>query len=162
MIGTEVWCHAVGEAIANGDLEKEFMDSLSDEQKEYYFPAGIGDTVAIELKYFADAIRSGGKPEVDAVEGMRSEAICMAVYESGFFGRPVTIAEIENCELEGYQKEINDKIRNWSIECFRAVYSADSGMNELPAYTRRRFLSLVDTEIRPYHIRIINTAWSRR
>ena len=62
------------------------------------------------MKYFADAIRSGGKPEVDAVEGMRSEAICMAVYESGWFGRPVTIAEIENCELEGYQKEINDKL----------------------------------------------------
>ena len=99
-----------GEPISNEDLMKEFMDSLSDSEREYYFPGGIEDTVAIELKYFADAIRSGGKPEVDAVEGMRSEAICMAVYESGWFGRPVTIAEIENCELEGYQKEINDKL----------------------------------------------------
>ena len=99
-----------GEPISNDDLMKEFMDSLSDSEQEYYFPGGVEDTVAIELKYFADAIRSGGKPEVDAVEGMRSEAICMAVYESGWFGRPVTIAEIENCELEGYQKEINDKL----------------------------------------------------
>ena len=99
-----------GEPISNDDLRKEFSDSLTDEEREYFFPAGIGNTVAIELKYFADAIKTGGKPEVDAVEGMKSEAICMAAYESGYFGRPVTIAEIESCELEGYQKEINDKL----------------------------------------------------
>ena len=99
-----------GEPISNDDLMQEFTNSLSDSEREYYFPGGVEDTVAIELKYFADAIRSGGQPEVDAVEGMRSEAICMAVYESGWFGRPVTIEEIENCELEGYQKEINDKL----------------------------------------------------
>ena len=93
-------------------LMKEFTDSLTEEENEYYFPSGIGDTVAIELKYFADAIRNGGKPEVDAVEGQRSQAICMAAYESGYWGRPVTIAEIENCELEGYQKEINDHLGN--------------------------------------------------
>ena len=34
----------------------------------------------------------------------------MAVYESGYFGRSVTIEEIENLSLEGYQKEINDEI----------------------------------------------------
>ena len=77
---------------------------------EYYFPSGIEDTVAIELKYFADAIMTGGKPEVDGIEGMKSEAICMAVYESGWHGRPVTLAEIESCELEGYQGEINEKL----------------------------------------------------
>ena len=65
--------------------------------------------------------RSGGKPEVDAVEGMRSEAICMAVYESGWFDRPVTIAEIENCELEGYQKEINDKLGIGDVDTHLAI-----------------------------------------
>lgn len=99
-----------GEPISNEDLVSEFMDSISEEEREYYFPSGIGNTVAIELKYFADAINTGGKPEVDGIEGMKSEAICMAVYESGWHGRPVTLAEIENCELEGYQKEINDKL----------------------------------------------------
>lgn len=99
-----------GEPLNNEELVKAFMDSISDEEREYYFPNGIGNTVAIELKYFADAINTGGKPEVDGVEGMKSEAICMAVYESGYWGRPVTLAEIENCELEGYQKEINDEL----------------------------------------------------
>lgn len=99
-----------GEPIPNNELEREFMDSLSDDEREYYFPGGVEDTVAIELKYFADAIRNGGKPEVDGLEGLRSQAICMAVYESGWFGRPVTISEIESCELEGYQKEINEHL----------------------------------------------------
>ena len=99
-----------GEPIPNNELEREFMDSLSDDEREYYFPGGVEDTVAIELKYFADAIRNGGKPEVDGLEGLRSQAICMAVYESGWFGRPVTLAEIEGCELEGYQKEINEHL----------------------------------------------------
>ena len=99
-----------GEPLSNEELVNAFMDSISDEEREYYFPNGIESTVAIELKYFADAINTDGKPEVDGMEGMKSEAICMAVYESGYWGRPVTLAEIESCELEGYQKEINDEL----------------------------------------------------
>ena len=46
-----------GEPTPNNVLEQDFMDSLSDDEREYYFPGGVEDTVAIELKYFADAIR---------------------------------------------------------------------------------------------------------
>ncbi len=99
-----------GENISNEVLVNEFLAHISDEEHEYYFPSGIEDTVAIELKYFADAILTRGKPEVDGVEGLKSQAICMAVYESGWYGRPVTLAEIESCELEGYQGEINEKL----------------------------------------------------
>lgn len=99
-----------GETISNEVLLQEFLAHISDGEREYYFPSGIGDTVAIELKYFADAIMTDGKPEVDGIEGMKSEAICMAVYESGWHGRPVTLAEIESCELEGYQGEINERL----------------------------------------------------
>ena len=99
-----------GENLSNEALVNEFLAHISDEEREYYFPSGIEDTVAIELKYFADAILTGGKPEVDGVEGLKSEAICMAVYESGWHGRPVTMEEIESCELEGYQGEINEKL----------------------------------------------------
>ena len=99
-----------GETISNEVLLQEFLAHISDDEREYYFPNGIEDTVAIELKYFADAIITGGKPEVDGIEGMKSEAICMAVYESGWHGRPVTLAEIESCELEGYQGEINENL----------------------------------------------------
>jgi len=119
-----------GENVNNDALYNEFIQSISEEEKEYYFPRGVTDTVAIELKYFADAIHAGGKPMVaevaktsgesvrhfpphdfvDGIEGMKSQAICMAVFESSWHGRAVTLKEIENCELEGYQKEINDSL----------------------------------------------------
>ena len=99
-----------GETISNEVLLQEFLAHISDDEREYYFPSGVENTVAIELKYFADAITTSGKPEVDGIEGMKSEAICMAVYESGWHGRAVTLAEIESCELEGYQDEINEKL----------------------------------------------------
>ena len=99
-----------GENTSNEALVSEFLAHISDEEREYYFPSGVEDTVAIELKYFADAVLTDGKPEVDGSEGMKSQAVCMAVYESGWHGRPVTLIEIESCELEGYQGEINEKL----------------------------------------------------
>ena len=67
-------------------------------------------TVAIELKDFADAVRIGTVPEVDVMEGLKDQAICMAIFESAWFNRPVSLQEIERCELEGYQKEINEAL----------------------------------------------------
>lgn len=99
-----------GTHIDNETLVREFMESLTPEQKEKYFPGGITDTVAIELKDFADAVRLGTIPEVDVMEGLRDQAICMAIFESAWFGRPVTIQEIIRCELEGYQREINEQL----------------------------------------------------
>ena len=99
-----------GTHIDNDAIVKEFMESLSDEQREQAFPAGITDTVAVELKDFADAVRIGIVPEVDVMEGLKDQAICMALFESAWFNRPVTLAEIERCELEGYQREINEAL----------------------------------------------------
>ena len=89
-------------------LEAMFMESISADEKEKLFPSGITDPVAIELKDFADAILTGSKPEVDGIEGLKDAAICMAVFESSYLNRPVTMSEILNCETENYQKEIND------------------------------------------------------
>lgn len=94
--------------IDSKELQTMFMESISADEKEKLFPSGITDTMAIELKDFADAIFTGGKPEVDGVEGLKDQAICMAVFESSALNRPVTISEIENCDIEVYQKEIND------------------------------------------------------
>ena len=86
------------------------MESISEDEKEKLFPSGITDTVAIELKDFADAVLTGSKPEVDGIEGLKDQAICMAVFESSWLNQPVSINDIENCEIEGYQKDINDSL----------------------------------------------------
>ena len=96
-----------GEHLSNEELVAEFRGSLDEEAEEQLFPGGVTHPVAVELVDFARAVRSEGRPEVDGMEGFKAQAICAAVYESGWHGRPVTLREIERCELEGYQAGIN-------------------------------------------------------
>ena len=91
-------------------LVAEYRGSLSEEEEERLFPGGVEDSIATELKDFADAARGRGVPEVDGLDGYRSQAICMAVLESEWFKRPVSLAEIEAGELEGYQAEIDEAL----------------------------------------------------
>ena len=98
------------DSISGEDLQKMFMESIDEDQKQKLFPNGVTDTIAIELKDFADAIFTGGKPEVDGIEGMKDQAICMAVFESSAVNRTVRLSEVENCEVEEYQREINEDL----------------------------------------------------
>ncbi len=91
-------------------LVQEYMDSLGDEEKERLFPGGLSDAVATELNDFAMAVRLGTVPEVDGEMGYRALALCLAIFESDWLGRPVTLREIERCETEGYQAEINEAL----------------------------------------------------
>jgi predicted dehydrogenase len=88
-------------------LIAEHQAALSEEEKERLFPRGITNTVATELQEFLHAIQGRGTVETDGWEGYRAEAISLALYESAHLGRPVTLAEVENLEVEGYQAEIN-------------------------------------------------------
>ena len=99
-----------GTHVKNEDLVQEFMGGLSEEERERLFPGGVTDTFAVELKDFADAVRTGSRPEVDGMEGYKAQAICMAIFESAWADRPVSLREIERCETEGYQAEINQAL----------------------------------------------------
>ena len=55
-------------------------------------------------------MRGQGTPEVDGLDGYRSQAICMAIFESDWFDRPVSLAEIGRGDLEGYQAEIDQAL----------------------------------------------------
>lgn len=92
-------------------LEKEFMDSLSEQERERLFPRGVTDTIATELKEFYDAIRGKGTVEITGLEGFKDEAICMAVYESAWLDAPVRIEDIEGLKIENYQAELNEDVR---------------------------------------------------
>ena len=107
--GSGLWTRD-GQNVPNEALVAEYRQSLSKEEEERLFPGGVENSVATELKEFADAARGEGVPEVDGLEGYRSQAICMAVFESEWFRRPVTMAEIERGDLEGYQAEIDEAL----------------------------------------------------
>lgn len=88
-------------------LIEEYMNGLADDEKERLFPGGVTNPISVELNDFAAAVRLGTVPEVDGEMGFRAQALCLAVFESSWFGRPVSLQEIERCETEGYQAEIN-------------------------------------------------------
>lgn len=98
------------EQLTIAELREEHQRSLSEEAKEQLFPRGITDAVATELKEFIDTILGNGRIETDGVEGFKAQAICMALYESAYLEQPVEIQKIENCEIEGYQSEINESL----------------------------------------------------
>ena len=74
------------------------------------FPAGITHGFALEIKELGDALLNDAAFEVDGVVGLKAEAIPMGIYESSLLGQPGSIDQIENCESENYQKEINDSV----------------------------------------------------
>lgn len=92
------------------ELVEEFMSSISDDEREQLFPYGITDTVALEMMEFINAIMHGTPIETDGWEGYRSQAICMAVYESAWLNAPVKVEQVAAGELEGYQAQINREL----------------------------------------------------
>ncbi len=96
--------------LSREELEAEFRKSLTEEQREQFFPRGIEDTVAHELKEFIDACLYDMPMETDGLEGYKAEAICYAVYESAATGRPVRVAEVETLAVEEYQRDINESL----------------------------------------------------
>ncbi len=98
------------EEVSLDDLKAEYMAQLDDDEKELLFPHGVTDTVAQEIAEFTRACLSGTPVETDGLEGYKAEAICFALYESEALGRPVTCEEIENLEVEEYQREINEAL----------------------------------------------------
>jgi len=95
-------------SISSRELQSLMMKGLDPHVKERWFPKGITNDVAIELYDFAESTLGHRKPEVDGLLGVKAEAIPMAVYESSWLGEPVKVEKVENCEIENYQREINE------------------------------------------------------
>jgi 1,5-anhydro-D-fructose reductase (1,5-anhydro-D-mannitol-forming) len=90
------------------ELTEEYMAQLGEDESERLFPRGITDTVATELHEFIETCHGRAELETDGFEGFRAEAICFALYESAELGRPVSVQDIEDLKLEGYQQDLNE------------------------------------------------------
>ncbi len=99
---------ADGRTLSPEEIEKEYLDQVSPEEKERCFPYGSQDTFAIEIWDFVDSIRRGRKPETDGYDGLKAEALPMSCYESATLGRPVAYQEVLDGTIDAYQKPINE------------------------------------------------------
>ena len=66
--------------------------------------------IAIELQDFADAILNDREPEVSGEAGLRAVALCYAILESGYLGKPVSLSDVAEDRVNAYQREINESV----------------------------------------------------
>ncbi|HID05870.1 MAG TPA: Gfo/Idh/MocA family oxidoreductase, partial [Armatimonadetes bacterium] len=90
------------------DLQHEFIASLSEDDKQRLFPHGLTDTFALECYDFLHAVQTGCEPEVPAEDGMRDQAVALALYESSITGEAVKVQDVLDGKLERYQQDINE------------------------------------------------------
>ena len=94
------------------ELREMYLETLSDEEKARLFPHGLEDGFALEIYDFIDAIKNRRPPEVDGWTGLQAKAISIAIYESGYSGDVVTIADVLDGKVSGYQQEIDE---HWGL-----------------------------------------------
>jgi len=90
------------------EIIPEYMASLSAEDRGRLFPHGFEDAMTLEIYDFLRAIATGARPEIDGDAGLRTKAICEAIYESAHCGEAVPYEEVVSGFIEGYQREINE------------------------------------------------------
>jgi len=64
----------------------------------------------VEYAEFGESILHQQAPEVGAEMGARAVALCYALLESQVAGRAVSVAEVLEDRLNGYQAEINTSL----------------------------------------------------
>lgn len=96
-----------GKRIPFSKIQKEFMESLSDEEKEKLFPHDIINLQALAIYDLYNAIVNDTQPEVTGMDGYKAQAICEAMYESAYIGEAVRVADVESGKIDNFQSEID-------------------------------------------------------
>jgi 1,5-anhydro-D-fructose reductase (1,5-anhydro-D-mannitol-forming) len=89
-------------------LQEEFERALSDREREQFFPLGLRDPYAIQQLDWLRSIERGADPETSGREGLRDLACAFAMLESSSLGRQVSLEEILDGSVDGYQREIDE------------------------------------------------------
>jgi len=94
--------------IKSEEIEKEFLNSLTEEEKEELFPYNCYDGFGLEWIDFARGIKGERKVEIDGEDGLKIMALCESCYESDYLKSSVKYGDVYSGKIKNYQKEIND------------------------------------------------------
>lgn len=113
--GTIVWDKGISDytgkvVISWDELRKMYLDSLSDDEKEFWFPRGLRHTIALEQREFFDFLNGKRELEVTDETGYRDLAVPYAVYEAAETGHAVLVEDVMTLKEETYQKQLNDAL----------------------------------------------------
>jgi predicted dehydrogenase len=93
-----------GSAQSAADL---FMNKADPRTQAAFFPHGLQDSFALASLDFLGAIAARRDPEASGQEGLLDLAAAFAICESAGLRRPVSIDEVLNGTVAGYQADIN-------------------------------------------------------
>jgi predicted dehydrogenase len=103
-----------GELLLDGDQRASAQEIFDQDPsaelarlKEHWFPLGVKDGFGLQHLDFYRAIESGGRAEVDGMDGLRDLACSYAVLESATLNRPVKVADVLAGAVDAYQREID-------------------------------------------------------
>jgi len=99
--------------ISSREIVENYYKSLDERTKARFFPWGMergGGGEEWMLYDFYNAITKEEKPELDALEGLKAAALSYAVVESSYINRPVRVKDVEDGVVDGYQREIDEKL----------------------------------------------------
>ena len=95
------------------EVEEMHLEALSEEEREFLFPHGVVDGFTFENWEFMEVVRGNReKPEVGGWEGLRSLAICEAIYESALTGEVIRVDDVISGEQGSYQAPIDE---HWGL-----------------------------------------------
>ncbi|MEM3041040.1 MAG: Gfo/Idh/MocA family oxidoreductase [Nitrososphaerota archaeon] len=97
-----------GETMSFDELEKRFMESLSQKEKERLFPLGMMNNYSISFYDFFDSIVNKRPPEITGEDALAAQAICDAILESATVGEAVSVKDVVEGRIDAYQREINE------------------------------------------------------
>ena len=110
-------CLKGGQVFVDGHPPVKTLDLFREQaeagSQSRFFPRGITDGFALELGEFLTAVEQGRQPETNGLEGLRDIAPGLAILESSVLNRPVKLSDVEACQIETYQKDIN---AHWGIQ----------------------------------------------
>lgn len=96
------------ETMSSEQLVEQYKKNVSEDEWHRCFPHDITEPVATELYDFIRGVTTGASVETDGMEGYKSEALSIALFESNALNSPVKLADVEALKLENYQHEINE------------------------------------------------------
>lgn len=92
------------------DLIAEHRKTVGEDAYEQMFPRGVTDTFATELYEFVEAVRGNAEIEITGEEGLKDEAISLAIYESELSGQPVEVEKVYTGEIAEKQRQFDEPL----------------------------------------------------
>ena len=93
-------------------LMPRFLETLSPERRERFFPHGFTNGFTLECHDFATAVATGRAVEVSCEVGLKAKAVAFAIYESAVSGQAVRVDDVLSGKVDAYQRWLNEK---WGI-----------------------------------------------